>query len=57
MKFISFMLGSSLIKKEKKLISKRISKSEKDSRRIRKKVSVEVFLRESLGTHLIKKEF
>ncbi len=57
MKCISFMLGTGLIKKEKKLISNKISKSEKDSRRIRKKVSVEVFLREILGTHLIEKKF
>lgn len=57
MKCISFMLGNGLIKKDKKLISNKISKSEKDSRRIRKKVSVEVFLREILGTHLIEKKF
>ena len=57
MKCISFMLGTGLIKKEKKLISNKISKSENDSRRIRKKVSVEVFFREILGTHLIEKKF
>lgn len=57
MKCISFMLGNGLIKKEKKLISNKISKSERDSRRIRKKVSVEIFLREILGTHLIEKKF
>lgn len=57
MKCISFMLGTGLIKKEKKLIVNKISKSERDSRRIRKKVSVEVFLREILGTHLIEKKF
>lgn len=55
MKCISFMLGTGLIKKEKKM--NKISKSERDSRRIRKKVSVEVFLREILGTHLIEKKF
>lgn len=57
MKCISLMLGNSLIKKEKKHKSKRISESEKDSIRIRKKVSVEVFLREILGTHLIENKF
>lgn len=57
MKCITSMLGNGLIKKEKKLIGAKMSKSEKDSRRIRKKVSVEVFLREILGTHLIEKKF
>lgn len=57
MKCISFMLGNGLIKKEKKIIGTKMSKSERDSRRIRKKVSVEVFLREILGTHLIEKKF
>lgn len=56
MKCITLMLGNGLIKKEKKLIRTKMSKSEKDSRRIRKKVSVEVFLREILGTHLIEKK-
>lgn len=57
MKCISFMLGNGLLKKEKKMPGAKMAKSEKDSRRIRKKVSVEVFLREILGTHLIEKKF
>lgn len=57
MKCISSMLGNGLIKKEKRVAGTKVSKSEKDSRRIRKKVSVEVFLREILGTHLIEKKF
>lgn len=57
MKCITFMLGNGLLKKEKKLVGSKIGKSEKDSRRLRKKVSVEVFLREILGTHLIEKKF
>lgn len=57
MKCITFMLGNGLLKKEKKLVGSKMAKSEKDSRRLRKKVSVEVFLREILGTHLIEKKF
>lgn len=52
MKFITLMLGTSLLKKESK-----INKSEKESRRLRKKVSVEFFLRKALGTGLIEKKF
>lgn len=57
MKCISFMLGNGLIKKEKKLSNSKLVKSEKDYRKLRKKVSVENFLREILGTHLIEKKF
>lgn len=57
MKCITFMLGNGLLKKEKKLAGSKMVKSEKDSRRLRKKVSVEVFLREILGTHLIEKKY
>jgi hypothetical protein len=49
------MLGIGLIKKERKSFSSK-SASEK-LRKHRKKVSVETFLRESLGTHLIEKKF
>lgn len=57
MKCISFMLGNGLIQKEKKLTGSKIEKAEKNARRLRKKVSVEIFLREILGTHLIEKKF
>ena len=56
MKCISFMLGNGLLKKEKTTGSK-LGKVDKASRKLRKKVSVEVFLREILGTHLIEKKF
>ncbi len=52
MKFIAFMLGTSLLKKESK-----ISKSDKESRRLRKKNSVEYFLRRALGNGLLEKKF
>lgn len=57
MKCISFMLGNGLLKKEKKLPGAKATKIEKESRRHRKKVSVEFFLRETLGTRLIEKKF
>lgn len=57
MNCISLLLGNGLLKKEKKLAGAKVAKSEKDSRKLRKKVSVEVFLREILGTHLIEKKF
>lgn len=57
MKCISFMLGNGLLKKEKKLVGTKLTKPVKDLRRQRKKDSVEVFLREILGTHLIEKKF
>ena len=57
MNCLSLLLGNGLLKKEKKFSGVKISKSEKDSRKVRKKVSVETFLREILGTHLIEKKF
>lgn len=57
MKCISFMLGNGLLKKEKKIVGAKITKPVKDLRKLRKKDSVEVFLREILGTHLIEKKF
>lgn len=57
MKCIAFMLGNGLIKKEKKNTGSKTEKAEKNARRLRKKVSVEIFLREILGTHLIEKKF
>ena len=57
MKFIFLMLGSGLIKKESREVGSKTNITEKRSRRIRKKVSVENFLREILGTHLIEKKF
>lgn len=56
MKCISFMLGKGLLKKEKSIGSK-LGKVDKANRRLRKKVAVEVFLREILGTHLIEKKY
>lgn len=57
MKCIAFMLGNGLIKKEKKNTGSKTERAEKNARRLRKKVSVEIFLREILGTHLIEKKF
>ena len=57
MKFIFFMLGSGLLKKEKKTKESKIGIFDKESRRLRKKVSVENFLRQTLGTRLIEKKF
>jgi hypothetical protein len=54
---ITALLGNGLIKKEKKVFETRVQKTERESRKIRKKVIVEMFLREILGTHLIEKKF
>lgn len=59
MNTIFSMLGKSLIKKEKAVLdkSKEKSSTEKNSRRAKKKIIVEVFLREVLGTRLLEKKF
>ena len=57
MKFIYFMLGNGLLKKENKMRKSKMSVCEKESRRLRKKNSIEVFLRQTLGTRLIEKKF
>ena len=57
MKFLSFMLGTGLLKKEKKKTESKLCMSDKESVRLRKRVSVELFLRHTLGTRLIEKKF
>ncbi|AUN99156.1 hypothetical protein DOM21_05200 [Bacteriovorax stolpii] len=56
MNTIAVMLGTGLIKKEKKMKISTKSKRERTSRRSRRDVSVEMFLREILGTRLIQLE-
>ncbi len=56
MNTIAFMLGNGLLKKEKKSSEQVKTKVEKTPRRSKKDVSVEAFLREILGTHLIQLE-
>lgn len=56
MNTIAVMLGTGLIKKEKKIKISTKNKSERTSRRSRRDVSVEMFLREILGTRLIQLE-
>lgn len=55
MKTIILMLGNGLLKKE--IAETKMEKAEKKSRLLRKKISVENFLRETLGTHLLEKKF
>lgn len=50
------MLGNGLLKKEKKMKASSKTRTEKNPRRSRKDLSVELFLREILGTHLIQLE-
>lgn len=60
MNTIFSLLGKSLIKKDKKAAlskSKEKSSAEINSRRAKKKIIVEVFLREVLGTRLLEKKF
>lgn len=56
MRNVLTMLGTGLVKKERRVL-KLSSKKEKEGRMRRKKVSVELFLRDILGTHLIEKKF
>lgn len=56
MNTIAVMLGTGLIKKGRKIKTSTKNKSEKTSRRSRRDVSVEMFLREILGTSLIQLE-
>ena len=49
------MLGSGLLKRDKKL--KTQTEIETKSKRLRKKLSVEIFLRNVLGTRLLEKKF
>jgi hypothetical protein len=51
------LLGTGLIKKEKKpKVGVKLTKSQKCAREIKRAASVETFLREVLGTHLIQME-
>lgn len=56
MNTIAGMLGNGLLKKEKKTKTESRTKSDKNSRRTKRDVSVEMFLREILGTRLIQIE-
>ena len=56
MNTIAVMLGTGLLKKEKKVKTDTSTKSEKTTRRSRRDMSVEMFLREILGTRLIQLE-
>lgn len=56
MNTIAVMLGTGLLKKEKKVKTDTRTKSEKTTRRSRRDMSVEMFLREILGTRLIQLE-
>ena len=51
------LLGTGLLKKDKKTKAEmKLSKAEKNLRRAKRAASVEIFLREILGTHLIQIE-
>lgn len=51
------LLGTGLLKKEKKVKAGiKLSRTEKNARRAKRAASVEMFLREILGTHLIQIE-
>ena len=56
MNTIAVMLGTGLLKKEKKVKTDTRTKSEKTTCRSRRDMSVEMFLREILGTRLIQLE-
>lgn len=51
------LLGTGLIKNEKKQkVNVKLTKSQKVARDVKRATSVEIFLREVLGTHLIQIE-
>lgn len=51
------MLGNGLIKKERKTLKTKSTAKAKAPKKVKRKISIEDFLKEILGTHLVEKKY